>query len=310
MADRHLDLVCTCNGRGRDTEVQWRPVSTYSISSDDESLPDQTTQSNAFSGRGLACSFVAMVAIGHCQYTWTLFVLPIQESLTTSTAAVQGAFSTFVTLQTFAVLGLGVLVSTDLHHRAMALGAVCLLGALVGVGSARSLPMLYACMALMGMGVGFVYNYCMTISLRCSLQHRGLAAGLTAAGYGSGSLLTISLIERAIVRDGYRHVSVVLGWGISLTVLLCALAMPSSLKGTAQADDDDARSRGRIVHGWQRELRLVEAAREASFWLLYLMLVIISTIGLVVTTQLAPIARTFHVPQATLVTALQVRECD
>ena len=88
---------------------------------------------------------VAMAAIGHCQYTWTLFVPSLAGQLHASLAQVQVGFSLFVTVQTSSVLGLGVLVPRRLHQRCMCGGALLIGVALCGLSAAYQLAQLYVC---------------------------------------------------------------------------------------------------------------------------------------------------------------------
>lgn len=280
--------------------------------------------SHAFSTPEVACALVgttaAMAAIGHCQYTWTLFVSPLETALGLSASQVQGAFSTFVTLQTASVLGLGLLLPLEWHHRAMQAGAVMLLASLLGLSIATTAFMLYCSAALMGMAVGFVYNFCMSLSLRVAPDYRGLAAGLTAGGYGSGTLLTIGPIERAIDAAGYASVLRWLAVGTSAVTLMSSITLrpfatqtsgsSASMNNRADSSEDIAQAAsGRGAWGGRvlakRELKLAEAVREPSFGVLYVMLVLVSTVGLVVTAQLAPIAKAFALSEASLVGALQ-----
>ena len=293
-----------------------------SISSDERDLPakhhhgckDQLT---------LLSAFLCMVAIGHCQYTWTLFVEPLAAALTVSAAEIQIGFTLFVTLQTTSVLVLGLLAPPNRQHEAIALGAACLLASLHMMSTASSLLMLYASTTLMGIGVGSVYSVSMATSVSVYPEHRGLAAGIVAAGYGAGTLPTIALIENHLQSTGYAATLQALGYGLSGLLLLAVALRPrialgdrgegngkgsgeggGSCRESGTRSGDGSSCAGSIESDAEVPLRV--AVCRGSFWTLYVMLVLISFVGLVVSAQLRPIASYYSIAPSTVVGALQL----
>lgn len=257
---------------------------------------------NFTQARALGAACLCMVAIGHCQYTWTLFVTSLQRTLNTDAAAIQLAFSFFVALQTTSVLALGLILPSARHERsAMACGGLVLLVALHGLAGASSLSRLYASAALMGIGVGMSYNVCMAVSVRTFTTHRGLAAGVVAAGYGAGTLPTIAVIEASIETSGASLTYRALAWALSATILTAAAILPPTPPPPPRAAHPKPGGAPP-----RPQLRLVQVLREPSFYLLYAMLILISAVGLVVTAQLKPMARALGVTEADLVLALEV----
>lgn len=246
----------------------------------------------------LACVTVAMIAIGHCQYTWTLFVASYTDSLSVSIASVQVGFSVFVILQTTSVLAIGVALDRSRLRAAMIAGSVLVGIGLFGLSVASSLGTLWLSCGLMGVGVGSVYNGCVSTSVSLFPARRGLVAGIVAAGYGAGSLFTIGPIESAIGSIGYAPTLRFLSLGVGLTSLAASCALPPPRAYRRGAATTCGASEG--------QLPLQRTVREPSFWLLYLMLVLITCIGLVITAQLKPLADAYGVPAASLVLALQI----
>src|SRR5437773_11253052 len=95
---------------------------------------------------------------------------------------------------------------------------------------ADTLTMLYIAAAIGGIGAGAVYGTCVGNALKWFPDRRGLAVGLTAAGFGAGSALTIIPIASQIKTAGYQ--SAFLMWGIfqGLVVVACALLMRAPQK--------------------------------------------------------------------------------
>jgi MFS transporter, OFA family, oxalate/formate antiporter len=144
--------------------------------------------------RGLVC----MVAIANLQYGWTLFVDPINQQYQWGCPAIQRAFTIFILMETWLVPIEGWLIDTC-GLRTLFLMA----GVLVGLGwvtnaYASSLTMLYAAAVIGGIGGGMVYGGSVGNALKWFPDHRGLAAGLTAAGYGMGAALTVVPIATMI----------------------------------------------------------------------------------------------------------------
>ncbi|MFP3693771.1 oxalate/formate MFS antiporter, partial [Burkholderia sp. SIMBA_048] len=63
---------------------------------------------------------------------------------------------------------------------------------------ASSLPVLYIAAAIGGVGAGAVYGTCVGNALKWFPTRRGLAAGITAAGFGAGSAATVVPIASMI----------------------------------------------------------------------------------------------------------------
>ncbi len=154
---------------------------------------------------------------------------------------------------------------------------------------ADSLPMLYLAAALGGIGAGGVYGTCIGNALRWFPGRRGLAAGLTAAGFGAGSALTIVPIANMIKMSGYQHTFLTFGLmqGIVVVVLGFLILVPPASLMTAPS---------KLAPGASRlQAKPVEMVKTPVFWVMYAMFVMMATGGLMAVAQLAPIAKDFKV---------------
>src|SRR5437764_6168690 len=90
---------------------------------------------------------------------------------------------------------------------------------------ADSLALLYIAAAIGGIGAGAVYGTCIGNALKWFPDRRGLCAGLTAAGFGAGSALTIIPIQQVIANAGYEAAFLWFGLGqgtgVAGGLLLC-----------------------------------------------------------------------------------------
>src|SRR5437588_5830583 len=153
--------------------------------------PAASAASGPVSGRWLQLiiGIVCMTMIANLQYGWTLFVGPIDAKYHWGRAAIQVAFTIFVVLETWLVPVEGYIVDRFGPRWVVVVGgALCALAwALNSIAS--SLAMLYFAAALGGIGAGAVYGTCIGNAVKWFPGRRGLAAGLTAAGFGAGSAL-------------------------------------------------------------------------------------------------------------------------
>ncbi len=229
-----------------------------------------------------------MVAVANLQYGWTLFVHPLNEKYGWSLGSIQAAFAIFVIAETWLVPFEGWFVDRFGPKFVVAGGGI-LVGAAWALNSvADSLFLLYVGAALGGMGAGAVYGTCVGNSVRWFPDRRGLAAGLTVAGFGAGSALSIIPIQSVIATHGYQAAFLWFGLAQGLIVLVTAWAL------RAPAEEVVAAARPRVAQT-DRHFNPMEMLRSRVFWLLYLMFILVYSGGLMATAQLAPIARDFKV---------------
>src|SRR5574337_1296305 len=231
-----------------------------------------------------------MVAIANYQYCWTLFVNPINKKFGWDLAAIQVTFSTFVLLETWLVPFAGALVDRFGPRLFVIAGGVLCGAAWMLASAADSLTTLYlGAGVLAGLGAGIVYGTAVGTALKWFPDHRGLAAGLTAAAFGAGSALTIVPIANMINNRGYEAAFLSFGLGQGLVVILCALLLRAPRKGEVP---DVATPK---VQQSGRDFTPLEMLKTPAFWVLYVMMTMLAMGGLMATAQLGPIAVDFKV---------------
>ena len=238
----------------------------------------------------LIVGIICMSMIANLQYGWTLFVNPIADKHGWTRPAIQVAFTIFVLVETWLVPVEGWLVD-KYGPRIVVLGASVLVAASwILDASANSLPMLYFAAAVGGIGGGAVYGTCVGNALKWFPDRRGLAAGLTAMGFGSGSALTVIPIANMIKSSGYA--ATFIWYGIAQGLVVFALGWFLKAPGAGFTVAVTAGSR-QITS--LREYSAVEMLKTPVFWVMYVMFVLMATGGLLATAQLAPIAKDYRI---------------
>ncbi|HTZ02244.1 MAG TPA: oxalate/formate MFS antiporter, partial [Xanthobacteraceae bacterium] len=241
----------------------------------------------------LIIAIICMVLIANLQYGWTFFVNPMSQAHGWSKASIQFAFSIFIALETWLTPIEGWIVDNLGGRRGPKL-MIAFGGIMVAVGwvinsAADSLEMLYLGAAVSGVGGGAIYATCVGNAVKWFPDRRGLAVGLTAAGYGAGTALTVIPITAVISSAGYQTAffwfGLVQGGIAFLLAWLMRAPEPGELSGLAPPK----------VAQTSQNFSPAQVLGTPVFWLLYVMFVLVSASGLMATAQLAPIAGDFGV---------------
>lgn len=231
----------------------------------------------------LILGVICMACVANLQYGWTLFVNPIDAKFHWGRSAIQIAFTIFVLIETWLIPVEGYLVDRFGPRWVVLGGGILVAIAWVLNSVADSLSLLYVGAALGGIGTGCVYGTCVGNALKWFPGRRGLAAGVTASGFGAGAALTIGPISTMINTAGYEHAFLVFGLlqgGIVSVVAWLLLAPPAQLVAAKVKPNQTA-------HGYTP----TEVLRSPVFYVLYVMFVLIAAGGLTMAASMAPIAK-------------------
>jgi OFA family oxalate/formate antiporter-like MFS transporter len=235
----------------------------------------------------LLIGVVCMAMIANLQYGWTLFVNPINAAHGWDLKSIQFAFTLFVLLETWLVPFEGWFVDKfGPSVVVVAGGALCGIAWVINA-YADTLTMLYVGAAIGGAGAGAVYGTCVGNSLKWFPDHRGLAAGLTAAGFGAGSALTVIPIAAVIKADGYQAAFLWFGIGQGVVCVVLGFLLSQPRKG-------DVPETTKVV-SMRREYSPGGMLKTPTFYVLYAMFVMMAAGGLMATAQLGPIAKDFKI---------------
>jgi len=237
----------------------------------------------------LGASLIAMIMIANLQYSWTLFVSPLQKGTGWKLSDIQFAFTLFILFQTWVQPLDGWLVDR-LGPRGFisAAGLLCGLG-WAGMGYATSLPMFYVLYCVAGTGAAFVYSCSIGSALKWFKERRGLASGIMAAGFGGGTALFIPFIQSMIRENGYQ--AAFLTTGVLQGVVIAVVAQVQRHPPAAPAPAPGAKKAAAILE--KKQFTTMEVLRTPQFYVMYVAFVLMATGGLLVTANAGPMAKSW-----------------
>jgi MFS transporter, OFA family, oxalate/formate antiporter len=242
----------------------------------------------------LLFGLVCMMAISSPQYVWTLFTKPLTAKFGVALSTLQVTFSLLIVLQTFFSPFQGSLVDRFGPRRLITIGAILAGLSWVLAANVGSLYALYLAYGVVGgLGTGIVYVGVVGHMVRWFPRQRGFAVGMVAAGYGMGAILTTFPISSGLASLGLEQTLVRFGLIFAVVGALAAqgLRQPTGLTAAAATPS-------RTGAGQARDVGPSAMLREPIFWLMFVMMSMMSTSGLMVTSQMATFARDFGVADA------------
>jgi MFS transporter, OFA family, oxalate/formate antiporter len=256
------------------------------------SLPSTQAQANRWVQ--LAAGLVCMMAISSPQYVWTLFTKPLVGELRTTMAQLQVTFSILIVLQTFLAPFQGFLVERFGPRLLLSVGALLTGASWILAANAQSVLGLYLTYGLLGgVGTGIIYVGVVGLMVQWFPDKRGFAAGLVAAGYGMGAIVTTVPIASYLEAVGYHQTLQRFGLGIAIVGVAAALVLKRPPAGWSASF---AKKTATAVKGATPKQML----RTPLFWLMFAMMTMMSTSGLMVISQMGTFAKDFGVASVTV----------
>jgi MFS transporter, OFA family, oxalate/formate antiporter len=244
----------------------------------------------------LVLGVIAMMAISSPQYVWTLFTGPLNQKLGTTLAELQWTISLLVILQTWFSPFQAYLVDRFGPRLLIAIGAFLSGGSWVLSGYVDNLWALYFTYGVLGgFGTGIIYVGIIGLMVRWFPDRRGLATGLAAAGYGFGAFFTSFPIDSMIKSSGYAHTLIV--WGVIQGIIGIVAAQWLRVPPDNYAVASAAAPTAIAAQQSKRSYAPAEMLKSPIFWLLFLMMSMMSTSGLMVVFNVGPFANDYKVAQ-------------
>ncbi|MGC1371295.1 MAG: OFA family MFS transporter [Candidatus Sulfotelmatobacter sp.] len=242
---------------------------------------------------GIAAAAVIMQICLGAVYAWSVFVKPLVNTQHWTLTQVSLAF----TINVF-FIGVGTVIGGLWMDKAGPRKVATVAGIIYGLGyslsyfaaSQHSLPLLYACYGVLaGTGGGMGYICPVATIAKWFPDKRGVMTGLAVTGYGAGALLMGPIAAREIASVG-----------VAATFLTFGILYFIGVIGTAQFYANPPS--GWKPEGWVPTTAVAKAAgtydymvKEAmgtwQFWMLWLMLFLNVSAGIMIISQASPIAQ-------------------
>jgi OFA family oxalate/formate antiporter-like MFS transporter len=249
----------------------------------------------------LILGILCMVMIANLQYGWTLFVNPMENKFHWKKDDIAWAFAAFVAAETWLVPFEGYLVDRIGPRLVVIVGGVLVAAGWAINSGADTLMMLKLGQIVGGIGAGAVYGTCVGNALKWFPERRGLAAGLTAAGFGAGSALTVAPITWMI--DAYGFQTTFLWVGIIQGVIVIALGI---FLARPDASIIAALPKPKAQSSNRPQLKWYQMLGTPVFWVMYVMFVLMAAGGLFAVANLKPAGIAWGVPAAAITLGLSL----
>jgi MFS transporter, OFA family, oxalate/formate antiporter len=242
----------------------------------------------------LLLGLVCMISISSPQYVWALFTRPLMEKLHVPLAEIQITFSILIILQTFFSPLQGKLIDRFGPRVLITVGTLMTGVSWILLSGLNSLFELYFYYGVVGgLGTGIVYIGVVGLMVRWFPEKRGFATGMVAAGYGMGAILTTFPITASLATAGLEKTF----WQFGLMMAVVGFIASQGLK---IPKGDDAENRATQTINNIRSFTSKEMLRQPLFWLMFFMMTMMSTSGLMVTSQMAIFAEDFGITSVTI----------
>jgi len=237
---------------------------------------------------------IAMMAISSPQYVWTLFTGPLNEKLGTTLAQLQWTFSLLIILQTWLSPFQAYLVDRFGPRLLITIGALLSGASWVASAYVANVWALYFTYGVLGgFGTGIIYVGIIGLMVRWFPDRRGLATGLAAAGYGFGAFFTSFPIDSMIKSSGYA--STLMAWGVIQGIIGILAAQGLRVPPENYQTPNVTPVAAIAAQQTRRSYSPAEMLRSPVFYLLFLMMSMMSTSGLMVVSNVGPFAKEFGV---------------
>lgn len=243
---------------------------------------------------------IACIVINLCLgagYAWSVFQAPLIEKFGWSTAQASLAFSI-----SFAMVPISMIIFGKLQDKKGPKWITFGGGLMFGIGMiltsfTNSLSMLYISYGLiLGFGIGMAYGCTTSTTVKWFPDKKGLAGGLTAAGFGSGAVLFAPLAKNLIGAHGVLLTFRYLGIGLLIAICLASLLLSAPEKKSVKIDQNDTLNK-----------KSNEMIKTNIFWILWIAYVFGCVSGLMIIGHASPIAKEFlkfDLEKATMVVSI------
>ena len=233
----------------------------------------------------LVAAVVTNIALG-AGYMWSLFYGPLQAELAFS-PNISWAYSLSFAMVPIAMIYFGPKVDEMGGKKIVFLAGLLFGGGMILSGLIKKEWMLYITYGLItGFGIGTGYGTATATSTKWFPDKKGLAGGLTAAGFGSGSLVLTPIVQPMIESRGIQSTFIIMGIALGLVIIAASFFM---LK--APVAQKTAQTNAATVATNDKNYK--EMMKEGNFWLLWVIYTLAATGGMMLIGHAAKIVNDY-----------------
>lgn len=244
----------------------------------------------------LAAAILTNLSLG-TGYAWSVFQAALLETNASrgwELSQTSLAFSISFAMVPIGMIIFGPKVDAQGPKKFVFLGGILFGLGLFLTGFASSIPMLYLTYGvLLGLGIGSAYGAATSVAVKWFPDKKGLAGGLTAAGFGSGPIILSPIIKSLIASVGvYRTFNIL---GAILLIVICGASLVMKKAPAPKVATDQVVPTGKTYK---------EMLREGNFWLLWLIYTLGATGGMMIIGTASDIAKTYSLADPVVVVML------
>lgn len=242
----------------------------------------------------LITGFVLLLFLGLI-YAWSVFIGPLEGEFGWQRSQTSLIFT--ISMIGFCV---GNLASGTITPRTSPRVSILIAAACAAIGFAASsfttsLPWIYVSYGVFcGFAVGLGANCALATALKWFPDRQGVASGALLMGFGLGSLVFSTPVNMLLTTIGWRTTFQVLAVVFGVLLVLGALILKNPSPEWSAAMVSKAREGGKVS---QREFTTPEMLKSPSFWIFFLWIIFVTSVGLALISNAVPAAEAVHLAQ-------------
>jgi len=229
-------------------------------------------------------------------YAYSVYTNPIHDTMGWSTTGITLSFTIMMALAGIAAAFFGPFVEKKGPRKSAILAAILFGLGQAGAGVAvaiDSLPLFlltYGLASGLGMGIGYIAP--VSTLIKWFPDRRGLATGMAVLGFGAGALITAPIAASLMESIGISMTFYILGVSYFVLMLLGASYIAPPPEGwMPEVMKKDIASGKKVMKKDLSQLTAKEAVRTRRFWMLWSMMLINTTAGIMMISVASPMAQ-------------------
>lgn len=244
----------------------------------------------------IALSAIAIhLSIG-AAYAYSVYTNPIHDAMGWSKTGITLSFTIMMALAGIAAAFFGNFVERNGPRKSAILAAILFGAGQAGAGVAVAIDSLFLFLLTYGLasGLGMGLGYISPVStlVKWFPDRRGLATGMAVLGFGTGALITAPVAASLMESIGIQMNFYILGISYFVLMVLGASYIAPPPEGwMPQGLKKDIASGKKVLKKDLSQLTAKEAVKTKRFWMLWTMMLINTTAGIMMISVASPMAQ-------------------